>query len=244
MTTQTYGQQWVNPERVREFVDQTDRDAQELQPVWELIVALLPFERDRPVRVLDIGSGHGVLAGAMLVGLPNAKAVGLDMSAPMMEEGRKRMAGFGDRFAYHVGDFSAGKLPDDLSGTFDLVVSSRAIHHLPPEQKRSLFADIYRRLNAGGCFFDIDNMRPRDEVLRDRYAEIRDPLRAAEARARRAQRAAAGDRTSHEWSDPVDEQLPFLQEAGFQHVDCYWKRMDRAMIGGYKGEEVRKSVSQ
>lgn len=229
--TQQYGQQWVNPERVREFVDQTDRDAADLRDVWDLLIAMLPFERDASIRILDIGSGHGVLAGAILEAFPNAEAVGLDMSEPMMEEGHRRMAGFGDRFSYHVGDFSAGTLPQDLPGTFDLVVSSRAIHHIPPDGKRSLFADVYSRLNPGGCFFDIDNMRPRDEVLRDRYATIRDPVRAAEARARRAQRPGGGSR---EWSDPVEEQLPLLQEAGFQHVDCFHKKMDRAMIGGYK----------
>ena len=229
--TQQFGQQWVNPERVREFVDQTDRDAAELGVAWDLLIALLPFERDASVRILDIGSGHGVLAAAILAALPNARAVGLDMSEPMMEEGMKRMARFGDRFGYHIGDFSGGTLPQDLPGSFDLVVSSRAIHHVPPDAKRRLFADVYRRLNAGGCFFDIDNMRPRDDVLRDRYATIRDPLRAAEARARRAARGGGG---GGEFSDPIGEQLPLLRDAGFNHVDCFWKRMDRAMIGGYK----------
>jgi len=223
------GHVWKDVGRVQEYLQQTERETEETAQVHGVLTALIPFPQDAAIRVLDIGSGHGVLAASVLDAYPNAQAIGLDLSEAMMEEGRKRMARFGDRFRYHVGEFSDGTLPKDLEGAFDVVMSSRAIHHITAEAKQRLFAEIHGRLNQGGCFLDIDNMRPRDEVLRDRYAEIRDPVRAAAQRERR--RMGGGGR---EHSDPVPEQLAWLRQAGFQHVDCFWKKLDRAMIGGYK----------
>ena len=89
-----------------------------------------------------------------------------------MAEGRVRMAPFGERFSYHVGDFADGEVPTDLPGTFDLVVSARAIHHLSSPNKAKLYAQVYSRLNDGGAFCNIDNMRPRDDYFRAVYRKL------------------------------------------------------------------------
>jgi hypothetical protein len=34
--------------------------------------------------------------------------------------------------------------------------------------------------------------------------------------------------------ETLDEQLDFLRDAGFRLVDCFWKRLDLVLIGGYK----------
>jgi tRNA (cmo5U34)-methyltransferase len=224
------GHHWKEADRVQDYVSQNDRDAQQMAEVFGILTAVLPYAADAPLRVLDIGSGHGVFAAALLDAFPNARATGLDISPAMMEVGRERMARFGDRFQYHVGDFADGRLPDDLKGPFDVVVSSRAIHHINPDAKRSLFADVYARLDPEGCFFDVDNMRPRDDFIRARYAQA-DPARPGYGNNAQRPRTGGGSR---EHPDPVAEQLASLREAGFSHVDCYWKRLGRAMIGGFK----------
>ncbi|MPZ15453.1 MAG: methyltransferase domain-containing protein [Chloroflexi bacterium] len=226
------GHHWKEADRVREYVERNDEAAGGMAEAFGLLTAVLPFEREASLRVLDIGSGHGILAAVVLDAFPNARAVGLDISEAMMEEGRQRMARFGDRFRYHEGDFADGTLPTDLDDSFDLVVSSRAIHHISPDAKRRLFSDIHRRTASGGCFFDIDNMRPRDDFLRQRYGQAPDPTQIPRTQDRPAGQRTGGGREHH---DPVDEQLAWLREAGFAHVDCFWKRLGRAMIGGFKG---------
>ena len=59
-----------------------------------------------------------------------------------MEAGKPRMARFGERFSYMFGDFADGVLPPNVveAGPYDLVVSARAIHHLPAELMASLYA--------------------------------------------------------------------------------------------------------
>ncbi len=225
------GHHWKEADRVHEYVAQNDQNAEPMAEVFDLLMMLLPFQADAPLRVLDVGSGHGVLAAAVLDAFPNATATGLDISEPMMEVGRERMARFGARFRYHVGDFADGALQADLAGPFDLVVSSRAIHHLPPEGKRRLFADIYQHTVDGGCFFDIDNMRPNDDFLRARYRQVPDPTVPARLQARSPGQPGGGAR---EHQEPVADQLAYLRAAGFAHVDCFWKRLGRAMIAGFK----------
>jgi tRNA (cmo5U34)-methyltransferase len=222
------GHHWKEADRVAEYVQKTDTAFPEAQEVYGILIATQPREQDAPLRILDIGSGHGVVAAALLSALPNATAIGLDISEPMMAEGKVRMAPFGKRFSYHVADFADGDLPSDLPGTFDLVVSSRAIHHLISPNKAKLYAQIHARLNDGGAFFNIDNMRPRDEYFRAVYRKMGN-------RSTRPQGMGGGNGGSGtEHPDPVDEQLTWLRDAGFAHVDCLWKKLGRAMIVGYK----------
>jgi tRNA (cmo5U34)-methyltransferase len=230
------GHWWKEADRVADYVARNDQAsaADEISSVFGILTALLPFEREAPIKVLDIGSGHGVLAAAILDAFPGATAIGLDISEPMMAEGRKRMARFGSRFSYHVGDFAQGTLPSDLTGPFDLVVSSRAIHHLQAGDKKRLFTDIRAHLNPGGAFFNVDNMRQSDEFLRKLYRQVPDPTNptpAAPTAPRQSGERPAGGR---EHPDPVEDQLVWMREAGFVHVDVFWKRLGRSMVGGFK----------
>jgi tRNA (cmo5U34)-methyltransferase len=224
------GHHWKEADRVASYVEQNDQDPEHVGEAFEMLTRVLPFEKDAAIRVLDIGSGHGVLAAVVLDAFPNATAIGLDVSQAMMEVGRERMARFGSRFDYVEGDFADGHLPDAVPGPFDLVVSSRAIHHITPDAKRTLFADVYQRLAPGGCFMDLDNMRPRDDFLRARYAQVDAPFRGY-GRAQQQPRPAGASR---EHPDPVAEQLESLRAAGFAHADCFWKRLGRSLIGGFK----------
>src|SRR5262245_43390452 len=128
------GHHWREPDRVAEYLESSDRRERERAGVLALMIKLVDAEKDARLDILDIGSGHGPMAAACLDAFPNAHAIGLDISDAMMTEGRERMARFGERFRYMVGDFGEGKLPQNAveGGLYDLVVSSRAIHHLPP----------------------------------------------------------------------------------------------------------------
>jgi SAM-dependent methyltransferase len=82
-----------------------DSEAGERAESLTIMAGLLPYDLDYPVRILDIGSGHGAIAQALLDVFPHSSAIGLDMSDAMMEVGRERMSAYGDRFRYHIGDF-------------------------------------------------------------------------------------------------------------------------------------------
>ena len=98
---------------------------------------------------LDLGIGTGETAAAVLDVHPTAHVTGVDVSADMLAEARKRLP------AARVETFILGRLEDFVPATrFDLVVSSLAVHHLTARQKRRLFDRIHTSLPRGGRFVD------------------------------------------------------------------------------------------
>jgi tRNA (cmo5U34)-methyltransferase len=164
---------------------------------------------------------------------PNATAVGLDISEPMMDVGRQRMAQYGNRFSYHVGDFAEGSLPADLPRTFDAAVASASIHHLPSEAKQALYREVFAHLNPGGCFFNVDQVVPVDESARLFYRSRREAERASRP-APPPTEPSAHTVLTHHHIETVPAQIGMLQAAGFEVVDCFYKRLQQTIIGGYK----------
>lgn len=76
-----------------------------------------------------------------------------------MTKGEHELARFGDRFRYHDWDMNVGGWPVELSGPFDAVVSSAAIHHLDHDRKRWLARAVLDHLAPGGVFANYDLFR-------------------------------------------------------------------------------------
>jgi ubiquinone/menaquinone biosynthesis C-methylase UbiE len=92
-----------------------------------------------PRRVLDLGTGTGVVAIALAERYPEAGIVGIDLSPGMIDEARRKLpAELAGRVGFEVGDASALTASD---GDFDLVVLSNMI---------PFFDELARVLAPGG----------------------------------------------------------------------------------------------
>ena len=232
-----WGHSWREEDRVTEYVERMDRQQDARQVVFELLARLVQAEADAPLRILDIGTGYGPVATACLDAFPNATAVGLDISEAMIEAGRPRMARFGERFAYAHGDFADGVLPPHVidAGPYDLVVSARAIHHLPAELIASLYASVHGALNPGGVFFNLDTASPETEFINQamRRARRRDE-NSPPRELRRTPEQIAHDAMHHHRNATLARHLEWLRAAGFTEVECFWKNLTLTLVGGYK----------
>jgi ubiquinone/menaquinone biosynthesis C-methylase UbiE len=230
------GHHWREPDRVAEYLESSDRRERERAAVLSLMTRLINAEKDARLSILDIGSGHGPMAAACLDAFPNAHAIGLDISDAMMAEGSKRMARFGDRFRYMVGDFGEGRLPQNAvqTGPYDLVVSSRAIHHLPSELMKNLYADIYANLKPGGAFFNLDTASPENDFLADLFRSIRRTDESSRP-SREANEIPHSVRFYHHRDATLARHIEWLKEAGFVAYECFWKRLGTALMGGWRG---------
>ncbi|MSQ23751.1 MAG: class I SAM-dependent methyltransferase [Chloroflexi bacterium] len=225
-----YGRDWTTPERVREYVDREDSQGPERYDGLNYLIALVPFERTDRVQILEIGGGQATLAAALLDQFPAGQATELDVSEPMRDLALERMVRFGPRFEYAVGDFVDGVMVGDIPTAFDVVISTRAIHHLPTPRKADLYRDIFSHLNNGGCFFNLDSVAPGSPELEAIYRDASARLRADRPNPQRAERPAL---PGH-YYDPVETHLASLGAAGFEPVDVFWKQMNMTLIGGYK----------
>jgi len=235
-TEERAGHHWQEPERVAEYIDRMDRQETERSLIFNLMTKLVPAEPDAPISVLDVGSGYGPVAAAVLDAFPNAHAIGMDISNAMMDRGRERMARFGVRFEYMVGDFTDGTLPEQAAaeGPFDLVVSARAIHHLPAEGMVNLYVSIGANIKPGGAFFNLDTASPENVLLNDIFRKIRHAEDPNATPAYRSPEQQAHDMRLHHRDATLQKHFDWLHAAGFSTVDCFWKRLNQALVGGYK----------
>jgi release factor glutamine methyltransferase len=93
----------------------------ETETIVEVARALFSDRRDEPLLVLDLGVGSGALLCALLTELPNARGIGVDISADAANVGRDnlRACGLSERAEVRVGDWTRG-----VEGPFDLIVSN------------------------------------------------------------------------------------------------------------------------
>jgi ubiquinone/menaquinone biosynthesis C-methylase UbiE len=102
-------------------------------------------------RALDIGCGPGYFARMLAEAAgPAGSAVGID-AAPEMIEYASRKARRLANCRFEVGSAESLPFPD---GSFDVVVSSLMLHHLPDELRLQGVGEMKRVLRAGErCFW-------------------------------------------------------------------------------------------
>jgi release factor glutamine methyltransferase len=95
--------------------------------------------RERPIRILDIGTGSGCLLLTLLAELPLATGVGTDIAASALEVAAVNAASLG--LAARV-SFALADMLDGIDGPFDLVVSNPP--YIPSAHIAGLSAEVRR----------------------------------------------------------------------------------------------------
>lgn len=190
-----------------------------------------------PKRIIDLGCGNGFLAEILLKSYPEASAILLDHSEPMVENARNHMKDYINRCEIIHGDFSHSIHQYAEPGSVDCIVSGYAIHHLPHTKKKELYQEIYNVLTSGGIFINIEHTAsatPEVEKLHDEL--FIDHLAFYNKRNRQEVAREYYNRPDKEDNilEKVDVQVDWLREVGFNHADCYFKWMELAVFGGVK----------
>jgi demethylmenaquinone methyltransferase/2-methoxy-6-polyprenyl-1,4-benzoquinol methylase/phosphoethanolamine N-methyltransferase len=104
--------------------------------------------------VLDVGCGTGTLAIAACkrVGA-SGQVQGIDPSPTMVSRAQCKADRDHAAARFQIGTIEQIAFPDQ---TFDLVLSSIMLHHLPDSVKRKGLEEIRRVLKPGGRFFAVD----------------------------------------------------------------------------------------
>lgn len=128
--------------------------------VWERLLDELRLQGDE--RVLDVGCGRGAVLTLAAERTPRGETVGVDVwrardqfgNARAVAERNARLEGVSDRVRVVDGDARSLPFPDD---SFDVVVSSLAVHNISPvsERERAL-GEMARVLRPGGELRVVD----------------------------------------------------------------------------------------
>lgn len=232
---------WTSEAYVEEWVTRQQAEDPTRAERFLLMCDLFPFPNDAKVTILDVGAGYGPVSKFILDRYPHATCIGQDGSEPMLIRARRLMVGYAERFKPHQSDlFDPNWLPM-LFGSFDAAVSSSCLHNLRDFKRISdIYADIRAQLKPGGVFLNLDLINAPTPGLQQRYSEVTEARRQREGGSRQDVTAMVrggdpphADGPTGVFPAGLDQHLAALKAARFNEVDCFWKDLRRALIGGY-----------
>ena len=194
----------------------------------------LRVEAPQARHVLDLGTGTGALAGAVVSALPRARVTGIDSDEGMLAIAARRL---GARLTPVVGDICRTAFP-----ACDAVTSSFALHHIRTRApKQRVYARAARALTARGRLVLVDcvpSASPREWAHQRAVWMAHLAARYGTAGARRIMRTWAREDTYM----PLGLELAMLARAGLA-VEIAWRRDAFAvLIGRPSARAARRPV--
>ncbi|MEA5419234.1 class I SAM-dependent methyltransferase [Spirulina sp. CCNP1310] len=203
---------WTTPDHAWQYLNRADHIPHRREGE-QVLLDHIPLNVGR---VLDLGTGDGRLLGLLKGDRPPMESIALDFSPTMLAQASDRFRE--DPTVTVVAHNLDQPLPD--LGNFEAIVSSFAIHHLSHERKRSLYGEIFARLQPGGIFANLEQVASPSPALHRHFMES----------------IGYGDQPDDPSNQLLDlhTQLTWLTDIGFEDVDCYWKWLEMALMIGVK----------
>lgn len=226
---------WQSPEVTRNFLKGVRGAFPYAADQLAIMCQLL--QTGRPLRrFLDLGCGDGVLAATIRQHWPEAEAVLIDFSEPMLEAARAR---FGEKATVLKRDFAVDDWAEGL-GQFDAVVSGFAIHHHADDRKQRIYREIFSLLAPGGWFINLEHTASASPLVNHLWEQ--QMVNALYQHRQGQDSTATREQVHHEFTtrqereadrlSPVCDQCQWLRAIGFSDVDCFFKSYELAVFGG------------
>ena len=115
----------------------------------------------KPMRVLDIGCGSGLLLKSIFSLNPHATGIGVEVDEAAAEQAVQNIKKWGlkDRFEIIKGDIRS--LSSDIN-SFELITLINVVYYFPVEKRVELFRTLRSKLSPGGSLAIVMNMKGKD----------------------------------------------------------------------------------
>jgi ubiquinone/menaquinone biosynthesis C-methylase UbiE len=211
-----------NRERGEESAPQTKGRTIRWAWLYDYVVGFLSLGREQAMRrmtvdlvqlqpgesVLDVGCGTGALTrlAKERVG-ETGRVYGVDAAPQMIAVARRKAAGRDLAIDFQIGLIEQLAFPDD---SFDVVLSSLMMHHLPEELKRQGLAEIARVLKPGGRLLVLDFQRRQSQ---------RDPSWIKRHMLQRGSHAFLAQLLHAGLERGIEDLAPVMKEVGFTQIE-------------------------
>lgn len=197
--------------------------------IFDILIESIPFQRETPIRILDIGCGTGTLALILKNQFPFSHITCVDFAENMIKIAKSKLEKFDNSIEFCTGDFNKYCAAEK----YDLIVSCFALHHIPTdEEKIQTYQNIFNHLKENGVFFVADIVLGSNKHIDDlNSAKWKDFLyknftpNVIEKELLPVYQA--GDNPSS-----LFKHFMWLKSAGFQEIEAIWKYFNFAVFGG------------
>ncbi|MCA9140290.1 MAG: class I SAM-dependent methyltransferase [Planctomycetales bacterium] len=180
--------------------------------------------------VLELGCGTGNLSVLFREAMPDATIHLVDISGESLEVCQSRFRS-PHRHTFQQCDFRDLSFAD---GSFDLVVSSIAIHHLNSVEKQALFGNVLKWLADDGVFCFADQCAGETDDLYTRHIENWKKLAMSAGSSTAEWEMWMQHMADHDHHDTLGVQMGWLKDVGFSIVDCPWRYLLWSVIQARK----------
>lgn len=224
-------------DKVEQFYDQLSSGYSELiskcvpryHEMLDNMFLYLP-EDFKPNRILDLGCGTGNLTQKIMEYFPEAEIDALDLSEDILTESRKRFSKV-PNIRYIQANFKSMHLPP---GSYDLVMSSIAIHHIEDPYKIKLYKEVYQALSKNGLFIFADQTRGITDGIYHKNISCWKEESLKLGSTEENWKMWMDHQDAHDFHSPVGWHLDQLKKAGFRKTDLLSKYLMWAVIWAEK----------
>jgi tRNA (cmo5U34)-methyltransferase len=231
--------QWFEKEFSKNFKNEANIYLPYRNRFFEITISIYKhfISQNNLAKVLDLGCGDGQFIQELLKSFTPSEVLLIDGSNEMMDAAQSRLKN------YHNVNFTKAYFQDLLfndllTGTFDFIFSSLAIHHLHSVEKKYFYEYIYKHLSHGGYFINYDVVLPPSDDLEKLYLSFWNKwineYPEEERREKLLHIPGQYKENTDNILDTLESQLENLKAIGFKQVDCYFKYGIFSLFGGCK----------
>ncbi len=186
----------------------------------EMLATLFRYLPNRfaPKNILELGCGTGNLSSLIVHHFPDARLTAVDISGEMIKECKDRLKN--NQIEFVQEDFSKVCFSDK---SFDLIISSIAIHHLVDSEKERLFGNIRRWLANSGVFTFLDQFKGETDNLYQKHIDLWQGHAMKNNVTDLEWKALIEHQELHDYHSPIRSHLNWLESCGFKNPDCLWR---------------------
>jgi tRNA (cmo5U34)-methyltransferase len=185
-------------EHMMNYVDGADR-------YYVETAKLIP--KTNGIKLLDLGCGTGLELDEIFKINPTVQVTGIDLSKDMLKKIKEKHRDKLNQINLIGQSYFDYEMGEDV---FDVALSVQTLHHLPHEEKESLYKKIFKSLKKDGFYIETDYMAPTQEY-EDFYFNEKERIYSE-------MKVSEG---LYHYDTPctVENQTKILSKAGFKYVE-------------------------